>query len=198
MKPLMKMTSLVGVGLILVMSTGCATLTVKTPSFASILPREPEPTQMVVTVQPSVLQEGGIPKHTGMMCRAYFFAGKDPVPVKVVADWTCIAYEAPDGTPEKPQGLYRVAAADLSTHYRKDVVGDSYVFWLPYETDRPAPLQVQGRLKLASGKEIQSSWIKIKLEPAQGTKGKAKEDVGTSTAKEPTPPANSTDRADED
>ncbi len=180
--------------------SGCTTLPVSVPNVSTLLPKSAEPTQMVVTVQPSVLQEAGVPKHTGMMCRAYFFAGKDPVPMKVVGDWSVIAFESPEGSAENPQGLYRVAAKDLDTHYRKDVVGDSYVFWFPYETSEAAQLQLQGTLKLADGKEIKSSWLKLRLDPAQGMKGKSSPITSTSKPlkkESPTastePPANSTE-----
>lgn len=167
--------------------TGCTTLPVKTPSLASLLPSSTEPTQVVLTVQPSVLQEAGIPKHTGMMCRAYFFAGKDPAPIKVAGDWTFIAYEEPEGSPDKPQGLYRVADKEMENHYRKDVVGDSYVFWFPYETSEAVQLQLRGTLKLAGGRELTSTWVKMKLDPAQG--GKNLPPSATSTSKNPSEPA---------
>jgi hypothetical protein len=184
---------------------GCTTLPVSAPNISALLPKSAdEPTQMVVTVQPSVLQEEGIPKHTGMMCRAYFFAGKDPVPMKASGDWTVIAFESPAGTSENPQGLYKVAAKDLETHYRKDVVGDSYVFWFPYETSEVAQLQLQGTLKLADGKEIKSSWLKLRLDPAQGMKGKSSPITSTtkpskkeSLAASTEPPTNSTDAGQE-
>jgi hypothetical protein len=182
-------------GLCVLLGGGCTTLPVTKPDLAALLSREPEPTQMVVTVQPSVLQEAGIPKYTGMMCRAYFFAGKDPVPVKVSGDWTCVAFESPEGTAENPQGLYRVPAKDMESHYRKDVVGHSYVFWYPYETNRPAQLQLQGRLKLSEGREIQSSWIKLKMEPAGGmaAEGEKKTAPAEKSEGEASPPKNSTD-----
>jgi hypothetical protein len=155
---------------------------------------------MVVTVQPSILQEEGIPKHTGMMCRAYFFAGKDPVPMKVAGDWSVIAFESPEGSAENPQGLYKVAAQNLETHYRKDVVGDSYVFWFPYETSEAVQLQLQGTLKLKGGQEIKSSWLKLRLDPAQGMKGKSSPITSTSkpakkdsSSTHSDPPTHSTD-----
>jgi hypothetical protein len=143
---------------------GCVHLPVA--DLSHVLPTSTPASQMVVTAHPCWLEEAGRPAHTGLYCRFYFFAGDDPKPVQVRGDLSVVAFE--DGQPEgaPPKGQYAVLGKDIKTHLRADVVGDSYVFWFDYATDKPADIRLQATLKCGSD-ELTSPWIAVHLDPTE-------------------------------
>ena len=157
---------------LLMLSVGCAGLPTSGVPTDTIVQKKKaprkhgDPNQIVLTANPCWLQDADKPTHTGLFCRMYFFDGNDPIPLSINGELQVIAYDAAkEGSPEKPQGIYKVATEELGRHYRPDVVGDSYVFWFHYQTTEVADLQIQATLKLKNGKEVTSGWVKIQLDP---------------------------------
>lgn len=150
-----------------------------------------EPTRMVMVLAPTQMEQNGVPVHQGMMCRVYFFHEKDPIPVLADGDVVITAYEQParedgdvgvaDDSGENgavaptvaaardlnrpPDGLYQIPASELPGHVRKDIVGDSYLFWLPFDPKGKTQVLVQGFLKTRSGEQLTSGVVSLELEP---------------------------------
>ena len=64
-----------------------------------------------------------------------------------------------------PDGLYEIPADHLPSHLRKDIVGDSYLFWLPFQEPSATSVVVQGRFETAKGREVVSSIVSVDLKP---------------------------------
>lgn len=140
-------------------------------------------TRMVLMLTPSSVESAGRTVHPGMMCRAYFFSGKTAKPVQVDGKVVFTAYDRgkPDGSP--PDGIYEIAPEELSKHLRQDIVGDSYVFWLPFEPAQATQVLVQGQLVYKDGTEITSSAVAVEMNPAPppgvAEQGKRKSQIHT-------------------
>jgi hypothetical protein len=132
----------------------------------AIGPRPQEPTSMVVTVSPSMMFELGKGEQRGMLSRVYFFRGDDPVPVKVSGELTFVAYDTKKGDSNRPpDGVYTVSADSLGQHYRKDVVGPSYVCWLGYEPQQETQILVQARFRSSQKTELVGKVVSVDLQP---------------------------------
>lgn len=101
------------------------------------------PTRMVVLASPLPLEQLGVAQQ-GILCRIYFFLNENPIPIQVNGDMRFVAYDRlhpnEDGT---PIGVYEISAEDMENHRRKDVVGESYVFWLPYQPPTMTHVYIQ-------------------------------------------------------
>lgn len=162
---------------------GCEHLSVRDLVVLPLSADAKPPTQLAMTVQPCWLAGEKKVEYSGVYCRMYFFDEKDPAALLANGDLTVVAYdEDADLDPNQPHGLYRVGADEMAGHYRKDVVGHSYVFWFHYQTDKPVNLRIQARFKPAAGEEIVSQWVRTKLDPA-------------SKESPPQPPVHSTESA---
>lgn len=153
-----------GSAMLVLLVAGCAStshLTAKVP-----WKKFPEPTRMVLMVTPSTAEGTSYSIHPGLMCRAYFFFGKDPRPVQVKGDLCFTAYDRVNPNPDgSPQGKYVIPADELDKHLRRDVVGDSYVFWLPFDPPTETQVLVQGEFTPKHGNPIVSSGVSVELSP---------------------------------
>lgn len=127
-----------------------------------------QPTKMVVVLSAARLEEDGKPRHQGMYARVYFFDGDDPIPVTANGKLTFIAYDQSKGTNKdrSPDGVYEIERERLPNHLRRDIVGDSYVMWLPYEPAQKTQVVVVGTFDGGDGKKVESSLVSIELVPA--------------------------------
>lgn len=158
-----KAVALAMLSLALCAFSGCATTSAWT-MVAKPWKKHHPPTRMVLMVTPSPVEGPGFKVHNGLICRAYFFAGKDAEPVQLKGgDIVFTAYDRSNPDPQQPDGLYEIPESDMPKHLRKDIVGDSYVFWLPFNSDAASHVLVQGELKLPNGEVITSSAVSVEL-----------------------------------
>jgi hypothetical protein len=133
--------------------------------------RKQQPTRMVLLISPSRAEDAVTPAQQGMMCRAYFFAGENPHPVEVDGDVAFTAYDrANPDINRKPDGVFQIPADRLPSHLRRDIVGNSYLFWLPYEPADSTQMLVQGKLQLSKRDALTSSVVSVDLSPAVSAK----------------------------
>ena len=125
-----------------------------------------KPTRMVLLLAPAPVKDNGHGPHQGILCRVYFFAGAEPTPMKVKGDLAFSAYDRSKPLEKRPpDGLYEIPADRLPSHLRKDIVGDSYLFWLPFQSPDATGAIVQGRFETAKGHEVVSSIVSVDLMP---------------------------------
>ncbi|MFO0944699.1 MAG: hypothetical protein U1D30_01940 [Planctomycetota bacterium] len=154
-------------GMLLVTTlAGCAS---SPPALVEKIPFLPqkEPDRMVVVLSPSRMEELGQGSRQGMLCRVYFFHGEDPVPVRAKGDLVFTAYDqSKGGKNREPDGKYEIKAEELASHLRKDIVGDSYLFWLPYEPTAKTQMSLQGRFNPPGREEFSSGVIAMEMVPS--------------------------------
>lgn len=122
---------------------------------------------MVVVLTPSRMEEHGQGSRQGMLCRVYFFHGEDPIPVRAKGDLVFTAFDhSRGGKNREPDGKYEIKADELASHLRKDIVGDSYLFWFPYEPMQKTQVSLQGTFQSTSGPEVQSGVVAMEMLPA--------------------------------
>lgn len=124
----------------------------------------PTPTRVLLMLTPSSAESHGRHLMQGIMCRAYFFVGENPHPVLVDGDVTLAAYDRSQ-MEEGPKGLYVIPADRLKSHLRSDIIGDSYVFWLPYVVSDPMQVVVQAKYRAPEGDELISGMTSLEMRP---------------------------------
>ena len=130
---------------------GCATDGLQRWNVVSRL-RGARPDRLVVTASSSPLEDSNGQRHQGMLCRLYFFDGDDPQPVRVKGDLDLTAVDSKKRS-DVPKAKYAVPADKLASHLRKDLVGDSYLFWLPSPDQEPGRVLVRACFRPA-GKRV--------------------------------------------
>jgi hypothetical protein len=144
---------------------GCATS--GSSDRFSALKRPAKPNRMVLLASASQMENNGQAPEPGMLCRIYFFEGSNPNPVKVSGDFELTAIDRSlPAAAGKPHGVYRVPAEQLPQHLRKDIVGNSYLFWLPYQPKQKTQLVVQGRFRSSKGADVVTSLTSVDLAPS--------------------------------
>lgn len=128
------------------------------------------PNRMIVSVAPNYIEKDGFPFHQGMYVRAHFFLNDEPVTMPAEGEMTFIAYDKSkgdptDGTNPTPVGVYRITKDELPKHQRKDIIGDSYIFWLPYEPSGPTQMVVNANFKPKYGEAFTSEPSIVHLTP---------------------------------
>lgn len=155
------------VGLVMCLSvatTGCVHLPttdmVALPVFSQAVPDE-----MVVTVSPMPLENEDRQRHQGLFCRVYFFANKEPIPIKTRGKLTAVATDsrlASDDT----TSTFAVEASEFRDHERKDLVGECYVFWFPYEPKEDCDLNVHLTFQATGSDRTIHQSVQIHLSPS--------------------------------
>lgn len=115
----------------------------------------------VETIQQSIVQ--------GFMVRAYFFRGDNPEPVQVAGNllFTVTDPKTAAGQAGQHNGIFQIPGDQLAKHFRPDVLGDSYLFWLPYDPPESSNVIVEARFLAKGEKEILDSGVnRIELMPA--------------------------------
>ena len=157
---MIRSSTLLAIAACLVMTSGCA-------SSGLFGPKTGHPDKIVLLLTPSRLENAGEAPRQGMMCRSYFFKDNDPTPMKVKGDLVLTAFDRgrhqPNGPPE---GLYQIPESKLANHYRKDIVGASYLFWLPYDPQDDTQMVVQGFFRSKKGREVESGLVAVDLTPS--------------------------------
>jgi hypothetical protein len=154
---------------------GCVTTA---PSVHQLNPfRKPAtPKKMLVLVTPMSADNGGRMQQ-GMLCRVYFHETENDRPIPVNGALVVRAHDQSfplaDG---KPNGVFHVPADKLTGHLRSDIIGTSYVFWLPYEPQGPTRLMVQAAFEAAGGSVIESNAVALDIAPAGETHPLQEED----------------------
>ena len=125
------------------------------------------PTRMVLTLTQTPLEQNYTPVANGVICRVYFFVGKNAFPVHADGEMLLTAFDTskPISATRKPDGVYHIEAEKLSGHYRKDTIGDSYVFWLPYEPQVKSQIIFEASFTNSDGTVIKGSPISVEMEP---------------------------------
>jgi hypothetical protein len=136
------------------------------------LPKDPltfltaVPNKMVVSVSPNHIERDGLPFHQGMFCRIHFFHNDEPMPLAVDGNIQIMAYDrAKNGDNPIPVGVYQINGEQLAKHKRKDFIGTSYVFWLPYEPEKPTDMIVSASFKPSRGEAFSSNPSTVHLMP---------------------------------
>jgi hypothetical protein len=124
------------------------------------------PTRMAIGVTPNHLERDGMPFHQGMFCRIHFFVEEEPVPVAADGDLQILAFDrGKNGDDPTPVGQYVITAAEIDKHRRKDMIGDAYVFWLPYEPEKSTQMLVSATFKPKNGNPFSASPTVLHLTP---------------------------------
>ncbi len=134
------------------------------------------PTRILMLLSQAAQQDGNQPKVQGMMCRIYFFEGANPKPIHVDGELVVNVYDtkfpneaksdaAVATTAVKPTAMFPVHKSKLPHHLRSDIVGDSYVFWFPYEPREATRLMVEAHFKPTAGHELVSNKVAIDIGP---------------------------------
>jgi len=131
------------------LSVGCtspATMSVTLKETWEKIKRRPN--RLIVSASPNYIEKDGFPFHQGLFVRAHFFINDDPITMQADGEMTFTVYDkAKNGETPTPVGLYRISNEDMPKHLRKDIVGDSYVFWLPYEPETPTQMVVNASFR---------------------------------------------------
>jgi hypothetical protein len=123
-----------------------------------------KPTQMLVTLTNWPLLADGEKVIPGVMARVYFFEEKQPAPVRVAADLEFAAYDHRGaGGSKEPFNKCTVAAAEMATHLRKDVVGESYLFWFACDQATSQQLVVNVTCRVKSSDKALNQVVAVDL-----------------------------------
>ena len=146
--------------------TGCASVGMPTALQQPTAYFRTVPKNMVVSISENYLEKDGLPFHQGMYCKVHFFGEGLANPLEVAGDLQFVAYDrGKNGDQPNPVGVYLTPAAELAKHQKKDFVGTTYVFWLPYEPEKSTEMAVQATFKPVRGEPIASSVTKLMLNP---------------------------------
>lgn len=141
------------------------------PSFG----KAPTPTRMVMTCSEIPLESDGKPVHQGMLCRVYFFAGDGAYPVPANGALSFKMIDPVKGGPGRtPDGIYTVSAEEMPLHLRRDIVGDSYVFWLPYEPEMKTKVSLEASFTPHHQTQPVLGLVAVELNPVAAKEGLAK------------------------
>jgi hypothetical protein len=131
------------------------------------------PTMMVVNVVDAPLEVDTVTKTQGLLCRAYFFRGDDG-PLQVSGETLFKIYDkGKNGEDPRPARMYTTPPHELANHYRKDFIGHSYLFYLPYEPEKKTEIVVIGAFQPTNGKAFTSTPVKQILLPSSLAKAMA-------------------------
>jgi hypothetical protein len=125
------------------------------------------PNRLIVSVAPNYIEKDGFPYHQGLLVRVHFFLNEEPIPMRAEGTIRFVAYDKSkmgDGEPE-PVGIYVIKPEDLPKHLRKDIIGESYVFWLPYEPAAPTQVVVNASFQPTYGDLISTEPSTVHLSP---------------------------------
>jgi hypothetical protein len=150
---------------------GCTTLPTTTAFKQKWESMQRRPNRLIVSVAPNFIEKDGFPFHQGMYVRVHFFLNDEPLTMVAEGEMTFVAYDkSKNGDPLaggdlQPVGVYRIAADELPKHLRKDIIGDSYIFWLPYEPETPTQMVVNASFKPKYGEPFTSEPSVVHLTP---------------------------------
>ncbi|HVJ79620.1 MAG TPA: hypothetical protein VNC50_01010 [Planctomycetia bacterium] len=132
------------------------------------------PVKMVVNLSQTHLEKDSMPYHQGMVATVYFFDADERNSLAVDGDIHFVAYDkAKHGDEPKPVGEYDIPAAKLQTHKKKDLIGDTYTFWLPYEPEQKTTMVVVASHRPKRGVPMVSEPSSIALTPLKESKAVA-------------------------
>ena len=150
---------------------GCTTMPMTTAFKQKWESMQRRPNRLIVSVAPNYIEKDGFPFHQGMYVRVHFFLNDEPLTMVAEGDMTFVAYDkSKNGDPlaggdPQPVGIYRIASDELSKHLRKDIIGDSYIFWLPYEPETPTQMVVNASFNPKYGEPFTSEPSVVHLTP---------------------------------
>jgi hypothetical protein len=150
---------------------GCTTMPTTTAFKQKWESMQRRPNRLIVSVAPNFIEKDGFPFHQGMYVRVHFFLNDEPLTMVAEGEMTFVAYDkSKNGDPLaggdlQPVGVYRIAADELPKHLRKDIIGDSYIFWLPYEPETPTQMVVNASFKPKYGEPFTSEPSVVHLTP---------------------------------
>jgi hypothetical protein len=153
---------------------GCTAMPKMPAKLADMGPASKTVSHIVLSADQMQLEKDGMPHHQGMLCRAYFFPGSDEIPVRISGDVVFTYYDMANGEQSEPVGKYGITPEMLPGHYRKDVVGHSYVFWLPCEPPAKTKMRVVAAFHSASCPPVASKPVEVELMPLKQQLAKAR------------------------
>lgn len=128
------------------------------------------PNKLLVLLTPQQMKINGAADRQGMMCRVYAFEAGNPVPIQIQGDLSFTAFDQTrTAANRQPDGKYEIPADKLASHMRKDMVGQSYLFWLPYDPVMKTQMSVQAKFTDQAGHEVISDVVTLELEPPVST-----------------------------
>jgi hypothetical protein len=110
-----------------------------------------KPVQALAAAEATHLERDGMPAHQGLMVKTHFFSSSQDVPVKVKGTVVVNVYDMNHGEQGKPAASLTVPPDRLEVHYRKDFIGPSYSFWVPYEPPAKAHVRIAVALHNSGG-----------------------------------------------
>ena len=148
---------------------GCASTSSMLTSY-KLMTGYAEPTRILTLLSPMSIGNGGKGLLQGMMCRVYFFREEGSPPIKVSGELVVTAHDPKNPIVDKAgkqvaNGVYMVDAQRLPGHMRRDQVGDSYVFWFPYEPKEESEIIVKVAFKSDTNRELEGNPVVINLKP---------------------------------
>jgi hypothetical protein len=157
-------------------SMGCTTTGMTTAFRNSWESMKRRPNRMIVSVAPNFVERDGFPFHQGMLVRVHFFLNDEPITMRADGEMTFVAYDkGKNGDNPTPVGLYRISNEEMLKHLRHDIVGDTYVFWLPYEPESPTQMVVNASFKPKYGDPYTSEPSVVHLTPLKQAVASANE-----------------------
>lgn len=120
-------------------------------------------THHLLTLTPAPVDNGDGTVGEGVLARVYFFSGSDPNPVRVAGDVQLTLFELtqPVTADRAADGKYNISASELSKHQRRDIIGNTYVFILPYRVQQSTRALVKAVFNGENGSQEASSTVTI-------------------------------------
>ena len=152
---------------ILLMTTGCQTMNLASPS--RLFEEEPEfvtPTKVIPVWSDTVLHQAGKKGQRGCGGRVMFYAGDGKRAVRVDGSLVVYAWDdSRDKSQRKPDRKYVFPVDDFQKHFSQSSIGESYSFWIPWDETggNQTELTLVARFVGRNGAEITSTPAKVIL-----------------------------------
>lgn len=189
-------TLILGIGCLLGSTIGCQTVPTRTlaspPLVSAPAPpmhnvhasSTPSPksdatvSQVVVLWSEAVLRDGNTPMAQGFAGKVYLFGADSGEPMAVPGRMTFYAYDETDqmhNTRVKPDHTWEFDSSQLQKLLRKDLVGWTYLVWLPYSSPASSERRVTliARFTPERGKGLLSDSTLVTLPAIHGTSSEA-------------------------
>lgn len=122
---------------VLAMVAGCAPLKIPKPNVWPFTSEDSPgtPTRIVASWTDTVLYQANQVPMRGFGGRLLFYSGEKPEPIKVDGTLTVYVFDETNRDPNnaKPDRKYVFTKDQLSSHYSKSKLGNSYSVWLPWD-----------------------------------------------------------------
>lgn len=182
--------------LLLAASSGCSSLATIPDDWFREEPEFLTPTRVIPVWTDTVLHQAGKQGTRGCGGRIMFYRGDSKRAIRV--DGSLIVYawdETQSADRQKPDRKFVFRADDLQRHYSESKIGDSYSFWLPWDTvgGEQTQLTLIARFIDRNGGEVTSAPARVILpgivSPPEAAAGDAAESSVSAVEPEDVEPA---------